>query len=482
MPTIETTRGVDQKLREIIERYVPGGISSLPIYGGRIGGRILSRFGDLAEQPLTFTHVNQVLHLNHLPGVGDGFFRYYFLSKPEVHPYNLDSVLPETPDLHPHGIHSLEVLEWGLRRFITDALLYFGDVETAYTELAQMSIESLASFFRRFVFKSDLIKSRGHYIDLESIPVTDRYLIAELACKAYDVVEGHERSLVTERLLEAYSSLPESKRPGITIRGLLEGPFFKQQSAQDQLALKFGVDEIVDDAINSEEELVSKVHRIAERFARAREKALSNTDLYLSLANDMDVYVATSMRTRQDFRDMAKTCDKIFNDKRLRSYHLRYFDPTLSACKGHEDKGIIECLMVKCSRVLIYFAGEKESFGKDSEAAMALSQGKLAIIFCPDTEAGHDRMRFFRDVHPLSRMIQMTTGVAVGAMITNSLDHVVLLLQRILTNDMEYDIEHDGNGHFRLREKLTQSVVRLQTGSKLLRETFWNYYHGLPAR
>jgi len=79
-------------------------------------------------------------------------------------------------------------------------------------------------------------------------------------------------------------------------------------------------------------------------------------------------------------------------------------------------------------------------------------------------------------------MIQMTTGVSVGAMITTSIDHVVTLLQRIFNNDMEYDLEHDGNGHYRLREKLTQSVVRLQTGSKLLRETFWNYYHGLPAR
>jgi hypothetical protein len=138
--------------------------------------------------------------------------------------------------------------------------------------------------------------------------------------------------------------------------------------------------------------------------------------------------------------------------------------------------------MVKCSRALVYFAGEKESFGKDSEAAMALSQGKPVIIVCPDTEAGAERMRFFRDVHPLSRMIQMTTGVAVGAMITTSIDHVVTLLQRAFNNDMEYELEHDGGGHYRLREKLTQSVVRLQTGSKLLRETFWNYYHGLPPR
>jgi hypothetical protein len=326
------------------------------------------------------------------------------------------------------------------------------------------------------------MKRRGAFIDLDSIKIDDRYLIAELACKAYEPPEGQDTSMVAERLLESYASFPESSRRGLTVAALLDGAVIKKHPPQEQLALRFGVEEILHEPVSSEEDLAAKVRRISERFAAAREKALSNTDLYLSLANEMDIYVATSMRNRQDFRDMASTCDRIFNDSRLRSYHLRYFDPTLSACKGHEDKGIIECLMVNCAPVLLYFAGEKESFGKDSEAAMALSQGKAVIIVCPDTEAGVERMRFFRDVHPLSRMIQMTTGVAVGAMITTSIDQVVTLIQRVFTNDMEYDIDHDGRGHFRLRERISQSVVRLQTGSRLLRETFWNYYRGLPPR
>ena len=41
---------------------------------------------------------------------------------------------------------------------------------------------------------------------------------------------------------------------------------------------------------------------------------------------------------------MADTCDGIFADQRLASMNLRYFDPTLSAAGGHEDKGLIECL------------------------------------------------------------------------------------------------------------------------------------------
>jgi hypothetical protein len=44
---------------------------------------------------------------------------------------------------------------------------------------------------------------------------------------------------------------------------------------------------------------------------------------------------------------------------------------------------------------------------------------------------------------------------------------------------MEYDIDHDGDGYFRLVERLTKSVVRVQTNSKILRESFWNYYQGI---
>ena len=48
--------------------------------------------------------------------------------------------------------------------------------------------------------------------------------------------------------------------------------------------------------------------------------------------------------------------------------NLRYFDPTLSAALGHEE-GLIECLMVKCAKILVYCAGKNESYGKDAEAA-----------------------------------------------------------------------------------------------------------------
>jgi len=78
-------------------------------------------------------------------------------------------------------------------------------------------------------------------------------------------------------------------------------------------------------------------------------------------------------------------------------------------------------------KLLVYCAGDKESYGKDAEAAMALSLGKPVIFYCDQEQRG----RFYRDVHPLSRLIEFETGVAVGAMVTDDLAEVSELIYRI---------------------------------------------------
>lgn len=216
-----------------------------------------------------------------------------------------------------------------------------------------------------------------------------------------------------------------------------------------------------------------KYNTIAKKFIDARDSALKNTELYLSLVNDLDVYVATSMRNRKDFRDITNVCESIFKDPKLDDLHLRYFDPTLSAAEGHEDKGLIECLMVKCCKVLVYTAGEKESYGKDVEAAMAISLGKPAIFYCSQKQ----RSEFYKNVHPLSRLIDFSSGVAIGAMVTDKIEDVSELLCRIFENKMQYKIEQYKPQYFKLLDKLTGSVVRLQTNNKLLTKSFWTYYH-----
>ena len=433
---------------------------------------VFTRLGKVDQEPLSAVQLNQLLVLGHEAPVSDDFFRFYWLLTPDQHPYDVRTI-PDFSDsfLRSSGaILSLAHLKWGLYRLYVDALLYFGNVRSAFRRLRDLSLSEIEAFFRSERFDTDAIKRRGPSLPLKPIAKDDRYLISEMACKSYgDTSDAGDLRTV---LFESYKTHAAEGIPSTTIRQLLNKPVADKFKAR-QKEFIFSADAVLDVTVSSEADLSSKYERVAAKFFQARSTALDNTRHYLSMLSDLDVYVATSMRTRQDFRIMADACDRIFADERLTSMNLRYFDPTLSAAGGHEDKGLIECLMVKCAKVLVYCAGEKESYGKDAEAAMALSLGKPVIFYC-DEERRH---RFYRDVHPLSRLIKFETGVAVGAMVTDTLEDVSELIFRIFENRMVYCLEQSKPGYLRLKETLTGSVVRIQTNDQLLTEAFWNHYH-----
>lgn len=430
---------------------------------------IFNRLARLDQDPITKVQLNQLLAFGHEAPVSEAFFRYYWLERPQSHPYDVTSVSKFTSEwCTANAIVSLEHLKWGMYRLYIDGLLWFGNIRTAFRKLRTLDINELNAFFASRRYDTSLIKERGPALLLEPIPKDDRYLIAEKACKSYG--DDASSSALRSALIEAFRE--HKKRGGgpIKIHDLLKGPSTYEER---QAEFIFSVDDVLEEKVASESELESKFHAVAAKFFKAREAALKNTRFYLSMVGDLDVYVATSMRTRKDFRDMANACDEIFGDDRLKDLQLRYFDPTLSAAAGHEDKGLIECLMVKCAKVLVYCAGETETYGKDAEAAMALSLGKPVIFYCDHEK----KRRFYRDVHPLSRLIEFNTGVAVGAMVTDSRQQVSELLYRIFENKLEYVLEQPKKNYLILKEKLTNSVVRLQSSDRMLTETFWNYYH-----
>jgi hypothetical protein len=434
---------------------------------------VFDRLDKIEAQPLTRSELNQLLVLSHEAGLSRGFFYYYWLSSP-THTYDVTQVAAFDPEwLQNTAIMSLDHLAWGLHRFYTDALLYFGNVRAAYRRLRDLETAELEGFFASHCVNTDGLKERGPALPLTKIAKDDRYLISEMACKSFDS-SGSE---LRQALVEAYHDHVRRGGGAVSPRQLLDGSYVKHNYGDRQQQLLFAADELLDEQIETLQHLEGRLHDVAAKFEQAREAALANTKLYLSMVEELDVYVATSMRDRKDFREMANFCEHVFAADDLQALKVRYFDPTTSAAEGHEDKGLIECLMVKCAKILIYFAGGRDSYGKDAEAAMALSQGKPVIFYCSEEQ----RERFYRDVHPLSRLIDFRTGVAVGAIVTSDMDHVSVLVARVLANRMEYEVEQPRPRYLRLRERLTGSAVRLQTNDPLLRETFWNYYHRRPS-
>ena len=112
-------------------------------------------------------------------------------------------------------------------------------------------------------------------------------------------------------------------------------------------------------------------------------KGEKNYEAYLS-SDHLDVYVATSMRQPHEYVVINKLAKKIFEHKILKPLKLRWFDPTQAYCKDRIDKGLAEGLMLKRAKCTIYLAQESDTFGKDSELASTLAQGKVVIAYIPE--------------------------------------------------------------------------------------------------
>ena len=76
-----------------------------------------------------------------------------------------------------------------------------------------------------------------------------------------------------------------------------------------------------------------------------REKGIRNQRAYLT-ADHLDVYVATSMRQRHEYLEVAEFAKQVSANDQIRSLKLRWFDPTQAYCSDRIDKGVAEALML----------------------------------------------------------------------------------------------------------------------------------------
>jgi hypothetical protein len=89
------------------------------------------------------------------------------------------------------------------------------------------------------------------------------------------------------------------------------------------------------------------------------------------------------MRLRHEYAEVAEFANKVFVQDELRDLNLRWFDPTQAYCTDRIDKGLAEALMLKRAKCTLYLAQESDTFGKDSELASTLAQGKPVIAYVP---------------------------------------------------------------------------------------------------
>ena len=238
------------------------------------------------------------------PGSGhqtvlDNFFRYFWLDAPAEHPYPVTK-LPDY-DASYNGataIGSLQHLKWGLHRLLWTDFSISGTCP-AYRRLREMSRTQLASFFESKRFDSQQITNRGPALPLRDIPRDDRYLISEMACKSFGD-RSETPGQLGQALRQAYLSHVERRGGPVTARQLISQELPESWKDHQQEFL-FSADDVLDETFTTEKQIDDKLGRVVEKFFAARDAAMSNTRYYLSMVNDLDVYVATSMRNREQF-------------------------------------------------------------------------------------------------------------------------------------------------------------------------------------
>jgi transcriptional regulator with XRE-family HTH domain len=214
--------------------------------------------------------------------------------------------------------------------------------------------------------------------------------------------ESRERNELSEKLTELATALRASNKEALAnltkpkrrnrVQALLR-KFDSKLEISDPLFGTMDLFETMDPSvIEKEAKRVAPEDQDLARIEGTQQVGLRNLAAYLTEPY-MDVYIATSMRERADFISVNNFVEALFSDAEISHLHLRYFNPTQSWIADRVAKGLVEALMLKRARLTVYMAQKGDTFGKDSEASVALGQGKPVIVYVPrlfDRETGID--------------------------------------------------------------------------------------------
>lgn len=398
----------------------------------------------------------------------------------------------------PRGINSAEKLQEGIESFIRDALLHFGSFHQAFLRI-KADPDVIPHHTRTFGNEDRAPFRLSREIPVDKLAYLG-YVSGELPArmdKAHrqllNVIRGTEGAAPAREPLTVERLRARAAELGIRLEAAIEeiNEGLKARAAGEQLT--------IESFQHRRDEIEATIKSMLDEVREYRGFGLKNLEQYINICADIDVYVATSMRDDRDYREMKAFIDQVFGvDERagrrdIARLKLRYFDPTQAYCANKYDKGLIECLMIRCAKVTIYCAQRQDTMGKDSELAITLGQGKPVIVYVPEGEPGAEReaydkrARVFSEVHPLSLQVDQKTGVTNGIILVRTATQCADVLYALAKNQLRTKVERiratdplSGQDYvcWVLRETMTgnNSVIRMATGWKHLRTAFWAAY------
>jgi hypothetical protein len=382
---------------------------------------------------------------------------------------------------------TLDAFEQAVERFRVKAMWLFGNFAFGYNKIATSEKKIFESLMQKTEAVSpEVYKKRRAFRDIEPIPVNDLILLGFISSDDLKDLD------VSKKLVETLLENPT------TIGDALANIGAERQKKLSGVLKKYG---IAFPATGTTGLSVSQLTKISKQISavldplkKRQEKAVAagkrNTHRYLTLPY-LDVYVATSMRTHEDYVSQHQFIKTVFDDPQVAPLKLRYFDPALSYVFPPISKGLVEMLMLQRATVTIYNAGAEDTLGKDSELAATLAQGKAVIVYVPSNprivtlQDGRQvdldrRADTFRVGHPLGLQINIRTGVAHGIIVVRTPKQCARMLRKVMLHKRAFTIRHL-EGNFLLEETETKSILRVVSDDPHLTHAFWTYFRHLAS-
>jgi hypothetical protein len=101
------------------------------------------------------------------------------------------------------------------------------------------------------------------------------------------------------------------------------------------------------------------------------------------------------------------------------------------------------------------------------------------ILAIAEHHSYEKRADTLKDVHPLSIQVDLASGVANGVLVVRDHEECAILLQKILTNSMNFTTKHVGHkdeGMTILEDEISGCPFRVVTDYEKLTNSFWNFY------
>ena len=336
--------------------------------------------------------------------------------------------------LEPDAFRTIETFRTAVMAYQRDAIRLFASFAEAYNTLSQADdlIPVLAPLHPRTV---ERYRARTDWTLIEEIP-EERLPDLGYISAARVRKEQAERSLLAGFLDDLANKVEAEGRVAITtysekrrrkVGSLLRK--FDSVLEHDPLSPLFSPD--ADELRREAQRLAPKEMTDLQRMEDTQTTGQRNLARYL-VADQLDIYVATSMRTDADFVSVNNFVRSLFGHTVVRPMKFRFFNPTQSWIEDRVAKGLVEALMLKRADFAIYMAQKSDTFGKDSEASVALGQGKPVIVYVPrlhvpsanvDSEA-----LGFAERSELQRIVE-SEAVGDDAEVDSTTDHQALLSQ-----------------------------------------------------